>query len=335
MKKMTKKISVEISYKTILFILFLSVSLWLVYQIKDILFLFFISLILVGALNPTVTSIERRKVPRWVAILSIYLILLIFLFGVLAGVVPPLAQQVSEFVRTFPSIVQKVGLLSITPDLIASQMKELVVLPSGILRFTFSIFSNLLAVIAVLVLAFYLLLEHENLGGYLLDLFGKEGEEKGKRIIRKLESSLGSWVRAEIILMTFVGVLSYFGFLLLGLNFALPLALLAGILEIIPNIGPIVAAFPAAFLGFLASPFLGLATIFWCTLVQQVENNFLVPRVMRKTVGINPVITLLSLAVGLRLAGIGGAILAIPVYLTIKIFLAELVFNSERQTKAS
>jgi len=324
-----KKVSVEISYKTIVFTLTLLVGLWLLYQIKDVLFLFFISLILVGALNPTVASIEKRKIPRWLAICLLYLVLLSFLIGVLAGVVPPLVQQMGEFVRVFPSIVKELDFLPLDPEIIALQTRELVMVPSGILRFTASLFSNAVSLIAILVITFYLLLEHQNLDHHLLDLFGKEGERRGKRIVYELEKILGDWVRAEIILMAFVGVLSYFGFLLLGLEFALPLALLAGILEIVPNIGPLIAAIPAVLLGFLSSPLVGLATVVWCILVQQVENNALVPRVMSKVVGVNPVVTLLCLAVGIRLAGVGGAILAVPVYLTARTLLTELVFSSQ------
>ena len=131
--------------------------------------------------------------------------------------------------------------------------------------------------------------------------------------------------------MTFVGTLSYFGFLVLGLDFALPLALLAGLLEIVPNIGPTIAAVPAVLVGFFISPLVGLATIAWCFLVQQIENNFLVPRIMSQQVGVNPVITLLSLAIGARMAGVVGAIVAIPVYLTIRTLLEELAFNQEKK----
>lgn len=326
-----KKISVEISHKTIIFTLILLVTMWLLYQIKDVLFGFFIALILVGALNPTVASIEKHGLPRWLAILFLYVILLLFIACVLAGLVPPLVQQVGELGRTIPSIAEKLGFLSLPPDVIASQVKDLIALPSGVLRLTVSLFSNTVSILAILVVTFYALLEHRNLDKYLFDLFGHKGEKRGKKVIRNIEKALGDWVRAEAILMLFVGTLSYLGFLLLGLEFALPLALLAGLLEILPNIGPTLAAIPAIMIGLFTSPLLGLAILAWCFLVQQIENNLLVPQVMKNTVGINPVITLLSLAIGFRLAGVGGAVLAIPIYLTIRTIVFEFVFSSEKR----
>jgi len=323
-----RKISVEISTKTIVFTLLLLIGIWLLYQIKDILFGFFIALILVGALNPTVTKLERKGFPRWLAILVIYIFLLSFLVGVLAGLVPPLIQQIRELGKSIPQLGEKLPFLP--SDFVVTQLKGVGDVSSSVFRLTVSIFSNTLSLLAILVITFYALLEHKNLDKYLFDLFGQKGEVKGRRVIRKIENVLGEWVRAEVILMAFVGVLSYLGFLLLRLEFALPLALLAGLLEILPNVGPVLAAVPAIIVGLSISPLIGLATLAWCFLVQQIENNFLVPQIMKSTVGVNPVITLLSLAVGFRLAGVGGAMLAIPIYLTVKTLLSELTSASEK-----
>jgi len=208
-----KKVSVEISYRTIIFTFLLLIAAWLFYQIKDILFGFFVALILVGALNPTVTSIEKRGIPRWLAILFLYIILLAFIAFILAGLLPPLVQQIGELGRTW-DLGGKLGFLALPSNMAASQLKDLVSLPSGILRFTFSLFSSTVAVLAVLVVTFYSLLEHRNLDKYLFDLFGPQGKKKGKKIILNLEKVLGGWVRGEIILMLFVGALSYLGFLL-------------------------------------------------------------------------------------------------------------------------
>jgi predicted PurR-regulated permease PerM len=168
-------------------------------------------------------------------------------------------------------------------------------------------------------------LEHQNLDHHLFHLFGERGKRRGRVFIEKLEKRLGGWVRAEIVLMTFIGLLSYIGFVILGLDFALSLALLAGILELVPNIGPVVAAIPATLFGFLASPLTGIATLSWCFIVQQIENNLLVPKVMKSAANVNPIITLLSLAVGFRLAGVAGALLAIPIFIVIELIISEFI----------
>jgi predicted PurR-regulated permease PerM len=118
--------------------------------------------------------------------------------------------------------------------------------------------------------------------------------------------------------MTTIGVLSYIGYLILGLNYALPLAMIAGILEIVPNIGPILTAVIASLVALTISPFTAVLTILFSLLIQQLENNFITPKVMKEAVGLNPIVTIFTIAMGAKLAGIGGAILAVPIFLTIQ-----------------
>jgi len=113
--------------------------------------------------------------------------------------------------------------------------------------------------------------------------------------------------------------------LLLGLNYALPLALIAGLLEIVPNIGPTVSTVLAAVVALTISPLTALLTVAWGIFVQQLENNLIVPKIMKHTVGLNPLVTIFFLLVGAKLAGVAGAILAIPVFLTIDAVLRVLL----------
>jgi predicted PurR-regulated permease PerM len=160
-------------------------------------------------------------------------------------------------------------------------------------------------------------------------LFGQGNEKKIESVIDEIERRLGGWVRGEIVLMTFVGVLSYIGFRIIGLHYALPLAILAFLLEIIPNVGPILAAFPAVLIGLTISPFHAVAAAALGFLVQQVENTILVPRVMKQVAGVNPLITIISLAIGFKLAGVGGAILAVPTFIVLEV-VASAVSHSKR-----
>jgi predicted PurR-regulated permease PerM len=137
-------------------------------------------------------------------------------------------------------------------------------------------------------------------------------------IVFHIETKLGNWIRAELLLMTAIGTMTYIGLVLLGIDTALPLALLAGMLEIIPSIGPIISAVPAVIIALVIHPLLGLSTIALYFLIQFLENNLLVPQIMQKTTGVNPLISLLGLMVGFRLGGTVGAVLAIPTILVIQ-----------------
>ena len=331
---MTKSQKIEISHRTIIFTVIFLLSLWFLYQVRDILLALFISLILVGALNPSISWLEKKHLPRWLAILLIYSFLLGLLIGGLAGVIPPLVDQTSRLVQVIINGLDRLSFLGFSASNLQEQIQELGGLPTQILKLAVSFVSNLISIFAILMITFYLLLEHKNLDHYLFFLFGLEGKRRAKKIINQMEKKLGGWVRAQALLMTIVGFLSYIGFRLLGLDFALPLALLAGVLEIVPNIGPTLAAIPAILVGLLESPLMALLVAAWAFLVQQLENNLIVPKVMEKSVGVNPLITILSLAIGFKLAGIMGAILAIPIYLTLEVLFSELVSSSLKKPRS-
>jgi len=318
---------VEISHRTIIFTVFFILLLWLLFQIRQIILALFVSLILMSALNPAVDRLERLRIPRALAILLLYLVIFGVIGIILAGLIPPLVDQTSTLISRLPSYLEGLGLPAIDEDIIASQISQLGSIPANLLRFTVTIFSNLVAVFALAVITFYLLLERKNLDRYLFILFGERDEGIAEKFVDKIEERLGSWVRAQVTLMLFIGAFSYLGLRLLGIDFALPLALLAGILEIIPNIGPIVSAIPAVLTGLTISPLLALAVAALYFLIQQLENTVIVPKVMEKVVGINPLVTILSLAIGFKLAGIVGAVLAVPVVLVSQVVASE-VFSS-------
>ena len=129
--------------------------------------------------------------------------------------------------------------------------------------------------------------------------------------------------------MVIVGIATYVGLTVIGVPFAVPLALLAGILEIIPNIGPTLAVIPSVIVGFSVTPLTGMAAAALGILIQQTENYALVPKVMQKSAGMSPIITLLSLVIGLKVAGVMGALLSVPIVITSQVFLEELVFNKQ------
>jgi predicted PurR-regulated permease PerM len=149
--------------------------------------------------------------------------------------------------------------------------------------------------------------------------------------MNNIESSLGSWVNAQLLLMLIIGLLSYIGYLVLGLKYAVPLAIIAGLLEAIPNIGPIVTTVIASLFALTISPLTALFTVIFGILVQQLENNFIVPKVMSKSVGLNPLVTILLIISGSQLAGIVGALLAIPLFLTIQAVVKGLSKDPEQK----
>ncbi len=311
---------IEVSHRTIIFTVFFLILLWFVYFIKDIILEFFVALLIMAILNPSVSRLSRFKIPRAVSILLVYLLFFGLIGFVLAGLLPPLIDQTKSFVNGLPKYLGSLGIASsLSEQVIQETLSRLGELPRELAKFAVSVFSNVIGVLRVLFFAFYLLLARNKLDDQLGFIFGEKRKKEVGMLVDKLETRFGGWARGQISLMILIGIATYLGLTLLGIPFALPLALLAGILEIIPYMGPIISAVPAVIIGLAISPLVGLATAALYFLIQQIENYVLVPKVMEKSVGVNPIVTLLALSIGFRVAGIVGAVISVPVVITLQI----------------
>ncbi len=323
--------TIEISHRTVIFtVLFLGL-IWFLIQISSIILSIFVAVLLMTALNPLVDRLERLRIPRLFAIFLVYLIIIGLFVGGISSLLPPLVEQSTNLGTKLPSIFDQatiwfksLGIGTLDKDAISSQLSQLGAIPANIVLLLAAILSNLISVFTVLVISFYLLLERKNLDNYLIGLFGEGNEQEARNFIDKLETRLGGWVRGELTLMTIIGVLTYIGLFLLGIPYALPLAILAGFLEIVPGIGPILSSIPGILLGLTISPVMAIAAASLYFLVQQVENTVIVPKVMQKATGINPLVTMIALAVGFKMAGVLGAILAVPIVIVLHVLVVEV-----------
>ncbi|MDD4937460.1 MAG: AI-2E family transporter [Candidatus Shapirobacteria bacterium] len=309
---------IEISYKTIVFTVVFLLALVVLWQIRALIILLFISFVFMEALNPAVNRLERFKIPRPLGILLLYIIILAVITFAVAGIVPIFVDQTAALIKSLPDLLQNVKIFGNNAIDFSSQFKILENIPANIAKTAVSVVTNIISGFIIFFLTFYLLLEKKNFPKYSLNLLGEKGKVKFLKIIDSLESRLGHWVNAEFFLMTIIGILSYLGYLVLGLKYAVPLAIFAGLLEAVPTLGPTLATIVAAIVGFTVSPLIGILTIAWGIIIQQLENNIIVPKIMKQTVGFNPLITILLIATGAKLAGIIGAVLAVPLYLTIE-----------------
>jgi predicted PurR-regulated permease PerM len=313
---------VEISYKTIIFTAVFVASLWFLYFIRDIVLQLFAALLLMAILNPIVNKLSKIKIPKALSIFVSY-ILIFGLFGFAIGILlPPLVEQTTNLANNLPKYFQDSGISKYANgDVLKEIVSQLGTVPSQVIKAGFSFFTNILNVLTVLIFAFYLLLIRDKFEKSLEFMFGKTKGEDVSKLINQLEVRLGGWARGQLLLMLLIGISSYIGFIILGIPYALPLALLAGIFEIVPYLGPVVASIPAIILGFSISPFVGGATIGLAVLIQQLENYLFVPKIMEKSTGVSPIITLLSLAIGAKLAGITGMVISIPIVIIIQTLL--------------
>lgn len=300
------------------------------YFVRDIILQLFVALLLMTILEPIVIFLTKIKIPKAISVLITYILVLGVLGGVIALIAPALAQQTTNFVNALPAYLANIGInSSISWDLTSGILTQLGAIPGEILNFTFSIFSNVLSVVTVLIFTFYMLLTHDKLHDQAGFLFGEDRKERMGRIIRAWENKLGKWARGQLLLMFAVGLGMYIGLVLIGIPFALPLAILAGLLEIIPILGPIVAAIPAIIIGFGISPVIGLGVTAVAFLVHQLEGYVLVPKIMEKSVGVSPLLILISIAIGAKLLGVVGVIISVPFVITLQVLAKEYFLDKE------
>lgn len=329
--------SITVSQSSIVFAVALILGLFFVYLLRHILAFFFLAFIIMVALNPVVKRFQRWGVRRMLSIALAYLLLIITISIFLAMVVPPLVYQLVnlfDFLRTVPWLTDQLSIFN--GDLKMAQSELQVALPTfndvgsaiGALRTPFTVafsiitalFSNLFLVFSIFVMAYFLLIErpllYTKLGWFTKDSVRLT---RAKAYIDTLEEQLGGWVRGELILMFTIGLVTFIGLTLLGIPYALPLAILAGLLELIPNLGPTISAIPAIVIAFAVNgPISGAAVLVLSILIQQIENNFLVPRVMKASAKVGSLVVILVILTGVQLAGMLGALLAVPLYITLR-----------------
>ena len=298
-----------------------------VLKIKGILIAIFISYIIMAAFLPFVEFFQKKRVPRILSVVIPYAIVFAFFTSLVIPLIPFFVSQIQSLFTILPQYFGEAARIlgihietSQIGSLISSEIGEI---GRNALELTSRVFGGVFTTLMIFVVSFYLLLDHDRIKRFIVNLFKTEQHEHILFTMSHIEEKLGGWFRGQVALSLSIGVMTWIGLTFLGVEFALPLALIAGILEIVPTIGPIISAIPAIIVALNTSFNAALIVAVFYIFVQAVENNLLVPRIMQKAVGLHPVVIIIGVIVGSELLGIIGALLAIPF-----ISLILIVFNS-------
>lgn len=321
---MEKKYVVEISHRTIIFAFFFILAMFILWQIKSILFSLLIAFIIMSALKPLVNRLVNRGIPRLISSIVVFFVFLVAFVLLVFLALPPLINETILLIKNLPYYINLVfpnQNLNFDFNFISQQ---LIGVTNSFFQILKTFFSNLVFLISTLFFSYYLILEEDVIKKLVIKFIDEKDALFISNLFEKVEKRLGNWFWGEIWLMSIVGAFTYIGLLLLQMPYALPLAVLAGLLEVVPNLGPTISAIPALIIGLSRSPFLFFANLSLYFIVQQLENNLIVPLVMKKAVNLNPLVTLLSLLIGGNIAGVLGVLLAVPITLIIETILMEL-----------
>ncbi|MDR7434452.1 MAG: AI-2E family transporter [Armatimonadota bacterium] len=317
---------------------------WILIQIWGILLLVLLSAILAAGVAPLVAQLERlrlgrRHLSRLGALLVVYLGIVILVLLLSSLLVTPLALEAQSLVQSLPTYLEELRVLASTwqarypwfPDLtnvidrlprdLAGFSRYFAPAAGFLLRFL----GNIVSAITVLVLSFYMILESAALKQGFLFIFPPTVRGRVEGVLARIGEKFSSWLRGQLLLAAIIFVMDAVGLALLGMPYPVLLGVVAGITELIPVIGPVLGAIPGVLIALFQPLWRLLAVIALYTAVQQIEGNFLVPRVMRRAVGLSPILTILALLIGARLAGILGAFIAIPVAAALQVIAGEIL----------
>jgi predicted PurR-regulated permease PerM len=319
---------------------------WLLFRFYQVVFILFIAIVMGTVIRPAVTWLNRRGVPQIAGVILVYFLLLTLLIGFAFLLFPLIVEQGATISAAVPGYYQSLreGMAQYPNQLILRLSEFLpATLPNlGVVQQTGAqmlVFAGqamgylglaarvIFMAITILLLAFHWTLEGPRIIQSLLLLVPKEQRESSRELITSMEAKVGSYVAGQAVLCLAIGILALVAYLLIGLPNVLVLALLAAVLEAIPMIGPVLGAVPAAVIALSISPAKLVWVIVATLVIQQLENSLLVPRVMRKAVGVNPFVSLLSIFAFSSLFGIAGALMAIPIAAIIQLLLDRFVFH--------
>lgn len=336
---MEKKL-IGTSTEIILKVMAVILGLGFLYLIRDILALFFVAVIVMAAIDPLVTWFNGRvKIPRSVGVLIIYVFLLSIFIAIFSFLIPALSSQFRGFVEDLPGYLAKVDeflkRISFSGQSYGFSLDLNKITESwrgssfNIFSTTIEFFTGLISFIAILSMAFYMSIKEDGMENFLESVTPKKYKFTVVKIAKKIKNRIGRWMSGQFILMFIIFLLDYAVLYFLGVPYALIIALIGGVLEIVPYIGPIVSTFIAVLVTLLVSPIKAVFVFIFYIIIQQAENNIIFPQIMKKAVGLNPLAVILAMLIGLKLAGVAGAILAVPVATAIGIITRELMRKSE------
>lgn len=327
----------DISTSTLLRFILIILGLVFLYLIRDVLLVLFIALIVAAAIDGPVDWLARHRVRRIFGTAIVYLLVIAFFALFMYLVAPPLAGQIKILASNLPEyaaklgtgmeiVQQKIGTHTLQKllDNLGSQLSGAA---SNIFGTAVNIFGGIFSAVVILVISVYLVVQDKGIKKFLASITPLEHQAYVLSLAERIQQKLGAWLRGQMFLMLIVGALVFIGLSLLKVKFALTLALFAGLLEIIPYIGPVLGAIPAVILAFLQSPLLALLVIALFVIVQQLENYLIAPQVMKRVVGLNPLVIIISMIIGGKLAGILGVVVAVPIAAVISVFLSDLMIR--------
>jgi len=331
-----------------LVLVFIIFCFWLFFRFYQVVFILFIAIVMGTVIRPIVTWLQRRGLSRFIGVILVFLLIFSLVVSFLLLLFPLIVEQGTTILAALPGYYQNLrGWMTENPNPLFGQLGKsiplsltgldplqqtgqqfLVSMGQGF-GYISTAFEALFMSLAILLLIIYWILDGPRIIQTMLLFVPAYKRVSINELISAMETKVGFYIAGQGVLCLVIGIMSLIAYLIIGLPNALVLALVAGVLEAVPMIGPVLGAVPAGVIALSISPDKLGWVIVSSIVIQQLENSLLVPRIMRKAVGVNPLVTLLSFFAFSSLFGIAGSLMAIPIAAIIQLILNHYVFNPE------
>ncbi|MBI4128565.1 MAG: AI-2E family transporter [Parcubacteria group bacterium] len=315
---------IEIDWRTIWRILMTILAVWLAYYLRDVVILILFAVVIAAAVDPAARWMQRRRIPRAIAVIAIYLASFLVFSVLVYVVVQPLVSELRQFSHDFPRLLEErfgfitgdtaASIPENVRELLGRLVEQLGSVTTGALGALLNFFGGIVPAFAVLVISLYLSIREEGIEHFLRTIVPAQAEERVLRLWDRTKKRIGRWLQGQILLIVIIGACVYVGLrFILHVKYALTLAVIAGLLEIVPVVGPIASVIPAVIVALFQSQLHVLGVLILYFVVQQLENHVIVPQLIQKLVGVDALVVIIALLIGGQLAGISGVILAVPI----------------------
>ncbi|MBI3627754.1 MAG: AI-2E family transporter [Candidatus Sungbacteria bacterium] len=317
---------IDISTGTIFRVFAVLLGFLLFYVLRQTIAVILFAVVVASSMEPAIRWLQKRKVPRILGTILIFLSVIGVLSLAVYLIIPLISQDFQGFTLSYPvferQVLREIENIGNVPfaDFLSANLRDALSQPAryisgftgGVLSFTSNFFGGVFSGVIIIVVSFYLTARERGIEDFIRIIIPLEHEEYAVDLWSRSQRKMGQWLRAQILLGLLIGAFIFLGLTLLHVKYALVFAFIAAILELVPIVGPVLAAIPAVMVAFLQSPFLALMVVILFVIVQQLESHVIVPLVMRTAIGIPPIVVVISLLVGAELAGIVGLLLAVP-----------------------
>lgn len=352
-KKLERPIYISLTLGSVFKVILAAVLFYFMFLLRNLLLVLLTATILATAIEPITKLLIRKKIPRVFSVIIIYLTIISSLAAISYVFIPPLINDTASIVRTIPEYVTELSqsdrftqfpALSNFVEEITSfeNSKDWTNLvgghsdgtTAGIVTTFSGLSGGLLSALLIIVFSFYLAVQEDGVSNLIRLIIPVQHEKYAIDLWKRSQRKIGLWMQGQLLLSVIIGVLTYLGLSILGINNALFLAILAGIFELIPVFGPIISAIPAIAFGLMQGGVsLALIVTGMYTVIQQFESQLIHPLVVKKIVGIPALLAIIALIVGARIAGFLGIIISVPVTAAIMEYISDIEKNKLQQHK--